>query len=311
MYKKLLVLAGTKLVACLPASDFPSENPRPQTRNFPYTNTLYAIEETMKKLINIFAIILLISFLGCKNYDEDSKSMNLGELRMDDDQLAINEPNNEIQIERKLIKNGEVEFESENLTETRKNIFKTIKKFNGYSSSDNEYKNSNEISNSITIRVPSENFDNLLNEITVGVTKFDRKEITIKDVTAEFLDIEARLKTKKELENRYLEILKKANTVTEILEVEKQIGGLRSEIESIEGRLKFLNSQISFSTLNIRIYETISNQTEFGKKFKNGFKNGWENLILFFVFLVNVWPFILIILGILILIRIWRKRKQK
>jgi hypothetical protein len=40
VYKKLLVLAGTKLVACLPASDFPSENPRPQTRNFPYTNTL-------------------------------------------------------------------------------------------------------------------------------------------------------------------------------------------------------------------------------------------------------------------------------
>jgi hypothetical protein len=40
MYKKLLVLANTKFVAYLLASDFPSENPRPQTRNFPYTNTL-------------------------------------------------------------------------------------------------------------------------------------------------------------------------------------------------------------------------------------------------------------------------------
>jgi len=40
VYKKLLVLASTKLVARLLASDFPSENPRPQTRNFPYTNTL-------------------------------------------------------------------------------------------------------------------------------------------------------------------------------------------------------------------------------------------------------------------------------
>ena len=86
---------------------------------------------------------------------------------------------------------------------------------------------------------------------------------------------------------------------------------MRSEIESIEGRLKFLSNQVSFSTLNIRIYETISNQTEFGKKFKNGFKNGWENLILFFVLLANVWPFILIIFGIIILIRIWRKRKLK
>src|SRR5690606_40056359 len=41
VYKKLLVLAKSKVVACLPASDFPSENPRPQTRNFPYTNTIW------------------------------------------------------------------------------------------------------------------------------------------------------------------------------------------------------------------------------------------------------------------------------
>src|SRR5690606_11323627 len=51
VYKKLLVLAGTKLVARLPASDFPSENPRPQTRNFPYTNTLCLIVKRLLKLI--------------------------------------------------------------------------------------------------------------------------------------------------------------------------------------------------------------------------------------------------------------------
>ena len=45
VYKKLLVLASTKVVACLLASDFPSENPRPQTRNFPYTNTLAVIKK--------------------------------------------------------------------------------------------------------------------------------------------------------------------------------------------------------------------------------------------------------------------------
>ena len=49
VYKKLLVLANTKFVACLPASDFPSENPRPQTRNFPYTNTLQSIQKEKTK----------------------------------------------------------------------------------------------------------------------------------------------------------------------------------------------------------------------------------------------------------------------
>ena len=265
--------------------------------------------KNMRKKINIVGIIILLSFLGCENYDQNSKSMNYGEIRIDGEaQQQIVESNKEVQ--RKLIKTGEVEFESENIIETRKDIFEAIKKCKGYASSDKEYKSSDEISNALTIRVPTENFDILLNEITNGVTKFDRKEIEIKDVTAEFVDIEARLKTKKDLENRYLEILKKANTVTEILEVEKQIGNLRSDIESVEGRLKFLNNQVSFSTLNVRIYETISEQTEFGKKFKTGFKNGWENLILFFVFLVNIWPFILIIIGFVILIKIWRKKKE-
>ena len=269
------------------------------------------LHKTMKKLRNIIGFILLISVFGCKN--NEPNSLSFGDKSMENEEQTILEnleSKNEIKIDRKLIKNGEVEFESENLGETRKNILKAIEKFKGYSSSDTEYKNSSEISNTLTIRVPAENFDNLLNEITIGVTRFDRKEITIKDVTEEFLDIEARLKTKKELENRYLEILKKANKVSEILEVEKQIGELRSEIESIEGRLKFLKNQVSFSSLKVRIYETISKQIEFGKKFKNGFKNGWENLILFFVFLVNIWPFILIILGLIFLIKIWRKKKR-
>ena len=265
----------------------------------------------MKKLLYLFSIIILSSFFSCESNGHDSEAMNLGEMVLDAEEEQSPESNSEIQQERKLIKNGEIEYESENLINSRKTVFKAIEKFKGYATSDNEYKNAYEISNTIIIRVPSENFDDLLGEITIGVTKFDRKEIAIKDVTAEFLDIEARLKTKKELENRYLEILKKANTVSEILEVEKQIGDLRTEIESIEGRLKFLNNQVSFSTLNVRIYETLSKHTEFGQMFKNGFKNGWENLILFFVFLVNVWPFILITVGLVIGIRIWRKRRKK
>ena len=273
-----------------------------------YSAALNTSMKNMKKLINSIGIIILTLIFGCENHEQGSKSMNIGEMRIYDEEQPIVEPNYEIQ--RKLIKNGEIEFESENLIDTRKDVFKAIQKFKGFLSSDNEYKNSHEISNSLIIRVPSKNFDNLLNEITIGVTKFDRKEIKIKDVTAEFLDVETRLKTKKRLENRYLEILKRANTVTEILEVEKQIGDLRSDIESSEGRLKYLNNQVSFSTLNVRIYETVSEQTEFGKKFKNGFKNGWDNLILFLVFLVNIWPFIFIIAGIVILIKFWRKRRK-
>ncbi|WP_157805248.1 hypothetical protein [Confluentibacter citreus] len=66
----MLVLANTKLVARLLASDFPSENPRPQTRNFPYTNTLATIMKKILLPLIIFGFITLFSFQ--RKTDSDS-----------------------------------------------------------------------------------------------------------------------------------------------------------------------------------------------------------------------------------------------
>lgn len=63
----------------------------------------------------------------------------------------------------------------------------------------------------------------LLIDATKGVDKFDHKNIEVKDVTEEFLDVKARLKTKKELEDRYIDLLKKANNIKEILEIETRL----------------------------------------------------------------------------------------
>ena len=116
----------------------------------------------------------------------------------------------------------------------------------------------------------------------------------VKDVTEEYVDVEARLKANKELEQRYLEIMKKANTVSEMLEIEKEMGTLRADIESIEGRLNVLKSQVAFSTLTVTIYETVIAPNFFGTRVGIGFVNGWNNLLDFFVFIVNLWAFFLI-----------------
>jgi hypothetical protein len=257
----------------------------------------------MKLQGKIFGLLILLLMFGCAKNEDASFEM------ADEESIAPQTEQQEINVERKLIKEGRVEFETDNINSTRKLIFESIEKYKGYTSSDQEYKSVGRISNTIVIRVPAKSFDLLLNDATKGVTKFDSKNIEVKDVTEEFLDIQARLKTKKELEIRYLELLKKANNVTEILEVEKQVGQLRSEIESIEGRLKYLKSKISLSTLTMTFYQSVPNETEFGNKFKNGFKNGWDNLIWFFVILTNIWPFILIGIGLIFGIRMWKKRK--
>lgn len=248
----------------------------------------------------------MLTIFGCApNQESSNMEMAAEKIAAPTTEQKTNET-----VERKLIKEGRVEFETDNLYTTRKTIFEAVNKYKGYVSSDQEFKSPGRKSNTVVIRIPADSFDNLLSEATKGVEKFDSKEINVKDVTEEFLDIQARLKTKKELEQRYIDLLKQAKNVIEILEIEKQIGELRSEIESIEGRLKYLQDRVSFSTLTMTFYETIPNETEFGQKFKNGFRSGWDNLIWFFVVLTNIWPFILIGLGFIIGIRLYRKRKK-
>lgn len=267
----------------------------------------------MKHTTLLLLVLLLLFGSGCTTAEADKTA--IGNLSRGDEMQAVakNESSeqHEQTVAKKLIKNGTVAFETSDLIETRKLIYKAVEQFNGYVASDTEYKNSDQVNNSLNIRIPAAHFDTFLNEITLGVTKFDRKEIVVNDVTTEFLDIQARLTTKKELEQRYLQILQKATTVSDILEVEKQLGELRSAIESVEGQLTYLENQVSFSTLQVQIYQTTPKQNEFGKQFKSGFKNGWDYFIEFLVFLVTIWPFIFIILGLLLVIKAYRKRKQQ
>lgn len=261
----------------------------------------------MKPLIKYLGLIILLTIFGCGQNAESATVETAGEKMMAD----RTEQKTEEAIERKLIKEGRVEFEVVDVNATRETIFKAVNKYKGYVSSDQEFKSPGRKSNTIIIRVPAGQFDDLLKEATQGVEKFESKTINVKDVTEEFLDIQARLKTKKELEQRYINLLKKAKNVNEILQIEKQIGQLRSDIEAIEGRLNYLRDRVSFSTLTMLFYEykPISNETGFGQKFKNAFRNGWDNLIWFFVGLSNIWPFILIGLAAIIGFKLYRKKK--
>ncbi|WP_159439831.1 DUF4349 domain-containing protein [Pontibacter lucknowensis] len=255
-------------------------------------------------ITRLILLTLLLAATGCQSQEESPEYESV--------EMTMAPPPPEaptIELQRKLIKEGRVEYETDDISATRQQVFAAIKRYRGYVSSDEEHKSPGRTSNTLVIRVPAENFDNLLKEATTGVRKFDIREINVKDVTEEFLDIQARLKTKKELEARFLELLKQANTVTEVLEIEKQIAALRSDIESIEGRLKYLENQVSLSTLSMTFYESTPVHTEFSEEFKDSFRNGWDNLIWFLVFLTNIWPFIL--LGLLLLIGLSALRKRR
>jgi len=218
-------------------------------------------------------------------------------------------------IEQKIIKTGDIRFETNDLEETYSKMTTAVKKYNAIVQNDTEGKDYGSVFRKIIVRVPSKNFDLFLSDISKGVAYFDNKEISSQDVTEEYIDIDARLKAKKVLESRYLELLKKANKVTEMLEIEKQLSAIREEIEAKEGQLRYMQSQISMSTITIEFYKTVANEggatISYGSKIWNAIKSGFNGISSFFIGLLSIWPFLIVLATAIYFIRKRFKKKTQ
>lgn len=226
------------------------------------------------------------------------------------EELQTSKPNNSIQ--KKRIKRGSLLFETEDIVSTKSLIVKLVKENNGYISMDNLDDSGGEREyNYLTVRIPSNNFDSFIGELSKSVNKFERKDINIEDVTEKYYDLKSRIKNKKELEQKFLQILKKAKTVKEILDVEREINKLRTEIESMEGRFRYLDKQVAYSTISVQFYQVNPESTNFFGEMGTSFKNGFAYLKNSVLGLVSIWPFVLIIGFLYWIVKAVRKRRNK
>lgn len=215
-------------------------------------------------------------------------------------------------IEQKLIKNGNVSFRVKSLMETKRSIQSVVVAMNGYIAKENTYGYDNSPSEELTVRIPSKNFDKFLDDVLQGAEEVDSKNIDIEDVTEQFVDIEARLKNKKQLEAKYQELMVKATNMEDILKIEKEISLIREDIESAEGKLKYLSNRVSYSTITLRYYEKRSSGFNFGGKLGNAIKNGGTGFLWFLIGFSSLWP--LWVFGALawfIIVRSIRKKRKK
>jgi hypothetical protein len=214
-------------------------------------------------------------------------------------------------LDRKLIKNASLSFETDTLDNRKKIIKKAVHQFSAYVEHEEEYTTAYEETVTTTIRVPAKNFDPFMDAITAGVGSFDTKTIAVADVTEEFVDVEARINTKKELKARFVALLDKAETIAKIMEVEREINALQAEIESHEGRLKYLSGSVRYATVNLTYYRTIEVPVEFDNKFESAFSRGWQGTVWFFVGLVSIWPILILIMITLLILKFTLRKEKK
>ncbi len=182
----------------------------------------------------------------------------------------------------KLIKNAHISLEIKKYNKWYNNLENIIKSKKGsYISNSNQNRYRNSISGKIVIRVPKDDFQDLMN-VVKKLGKLISESIDVQDVTSQYIDLEAKLKNKLITEKRFKEIIQgKAQNVTDLLQVERQLESLSTDIDRLKGQINYLENKTSFSTIHLTFRETGDNITkistfwrDIGSGFEDSFKTG-------------------------------------
>ncbi|MDH7444868.1 DUF4349 domain-containing protein [Aquimarina sp. 2201CG14-23] len=232
----------------------------------------------------------------------ETPSLNALEIKNEAEITDIDDKKEVIKESIKIIKNASCRIKVESVEKATRASKKIAARFNGYIA-DERFMNTNySKENRFTIRVPRDNFDMVLDSIC-GLAQFiDHKNISTVDVTEEYVDISSRLKTKLEVKERYETILRtKAKSVEDVLLAEDKLRELQEEIEAAQGRLNYMSNKVSYSTIQLDIYETVVPKDEpqkyvksFTDKATDGLSFGWNLLQNLFLILFYVWPLLLL-----------------
>ena len=161
---------------------------------------------------------------------------------------------------RMIIRNAELSLEVDAPSEAMRRVTQIAEAQKGFvvTSESREVRSSQTQSSQIVtmvFRVPSATFGDTLEKVRQVGQRVLQEKVTGQDVTEEFLDLEARIRSKKALEAQFLEIMKTARTVSDALEVQRQLAEVRTQIEQLEGRRRYLENQSALSTFTVTLNE--------------------------------------------------------
>ena len=213
-----------------------------------------------------------------------------------------------VESSRKIVYNASVRMETTDYDTTRAALQEAVTAANGYLESTDQggSKDSGSRYTYYTARIPAGEAGNVtsLNE-------------SAQDITAEYVDVEARLKALNDQRDRLNALADKAETTADLLEIESQLSDVQYQLESYTGQMRLMDNQVRYSTVDISLQEVrvlTPTATTFGEKFVEAVTSGWrgfvdgaEDLILVVVYL---WPVVLIVLAILLVARPALKRRK-
>ncbi|WP_340004296.1 DUF4349 domain-containing protein [Paenibacillus sp. FSL K6-0276] len=159
-------------------------------------------------------------------------------------------------LNKKLIYKANLNMEVEDYGKAQTEIRNMVTMANGYIIEFNENMSQYEQGGTFILKVPATGFSPFLNNLEKVKHESLQRSIQGQDVSEEYVDLESRLKAKQLMEAQYTEFMKKATKSTDLVAFANELGSIQETIEQIKGRMRYINQNVSFSTVELRVYQT-------------------------------------------------------
>ncbi len=223
---------------------------------------------------------------------------------------GIDSMSSDVDVERLIIRNGRLTLEVEEVGEAMDKVTDIAAITGGYVVSSYKYENEEGVSGEISIRIPSERFDEAFDRLHQIAETVPYEHTDSRDVTEEYVDLQARLNNLEATELQYLELMKKAETVDEMLQVQREISNVRGWIEQLQGRMNYLERVTEMALIDVSLNESGSLAGPWS--LLDTIKSAAQGVITFArgLLTVTIWIGLFSWIWIPILI-IWRQRRKK
>lgn len=171
---------------------------------------------------------------------------------------GIADTSTQTDFNRQVIYTADLRMQVKDFANARNTIDKLITNSGGFLLSFTEDQSSNEMSGSFKIKVPANGFNTFIDAIDKMPDKKLSKSINGEDVTEEYADLTARLKAKEVAEARLLAFMESAKTSKDLVAFSNELAQVQEDIERIKGRMRYIDQNVQYSTINIKMYQTLN-----------------------------------------------------
>ena len=191
---------------------------------------------------------------------------------------------------RKIVRQAELELEVQNPGGTQTALERLAEQHGGYvvsAARDTDNGSAVDMRVTLVVRVPQAELTATISELKRMGRGTGSERITSDDVTDEYVDLVARTTSQKQLEQQYLEILKRAATVKDAMDVQKELADVRTEIERLQGRQQLLDKESAYSTLTVHLITAVPQIAVSGSDFGSTARHAWADSVAMSVDLIE------------------------